>query len=211
MYSKLLRSTGWAAALMGGVLLSSSVAHAQMGLNQGGSFIRQPSAPAPKAAPPPALPGAASRAGTPAPAEQLPGDMSPNAALFDAINRGDIAAARDALNRGAQLDAHNVLGLTPMELAVDLGRNDIAFLLLSMRGESGGSGGASPNAPAPAAAAKAAPAPTRPARVRTAAAKSTPQINPPAQPERAKLFAHDGGTPIPSLGFLGFDPQRATP
>ena len=59
--------------------------------------------------------------------------MSPNDALFDAINRGDIAAARDALSRGAELDAHNLLGMTPMELSVDLGRNDISFLLLSYR------------------------------------------------------------------------------
>jgi ankyrin repeat protein len=66
--------------------------------------------------------------------------MPPTDALFDAINRGDIAAARDALNRGADLNGVNVLGMTPMELSVDLGRNDISFLLLSMRGEDGGRG-----------------------------------------------------------------------
>ena len=32
------------------------------------------------------------------------GDLQPTDALFDAINRGDIAAARDALNRGADLN-----------------------------------------------------------------------------------------------------------
>ena len=59
--------------------------------------------------------------------------MEPNEALFDAINRGDIGAARDAISRGADLQGHNILGMTPLELSVDLGRNDISFLLLSMR------------------------------------------------------------------------------
>ena len=63
--------------------------------------------------------------------------MEPTDALFDAINRGDINAARDAISRGANLRGHNVLGMTPMELSVDLGRNDISFLLLSMRGADG--------------------------------------------------------------------------
>ena len=85
-------------------------------------------------APPPALPGASSRGDAVAPATRLPNDMSPNDALFDAINRGDVAAARDALSRGADLEARNMLGMSPMELSVDLGRNDISFLLLSYRG-----------------------------------------------------------------------------
>ena len=96
----------------------------------------------PDAAPPPALPGAASHANSVAPATKNPTDMSPNDALFDAINRGDIAGARDALSRGAELEAHNVLGMTPMELSVDLGRNDISFLLLSYRGAGGSDSGA---------------------------------------------------------------------
>ena len=60
--------------------------------------------------------------------------MEPTEALFDAINRGDIGTARDAISRGADLHGHNVLGMTPLELSVDLGRNDISFMLLSMRG-----------------------------------------------------------------------------
>jgi hypothetical protein len=59
--------------------------------------------------------------------------MEPTDALFDAINRGDIGTARDAISRGADLHGHNVLGMTPLELSVDLGRNDISFMLLSMR------------------------------------------------------------------------------
>ena len=89
--------------------------------------------------PPDAVPGSKPR-GPVAPATRPVGDMQPTDALFDAINRGDIAGARDALNRGADLNGVNVLGMTPMELSVDLGRNDISFLLLSMRGEDSGRG-----------------------------------------------------------------------
>jgi hypothetical protein len=84
--------------------------------------------------PPPAIPGAQPDADAAvAPADKLAAEMSPNDALFDAISRGDLAAAKDALNRGAQLDAHNVLGQTPIDSSIDLDRNDITFLLLSMR------------------------------------------------------------------------------
>ena len=65
------------------------------------------------------------------------GDMPPTEALFDAINRGDLAAAKDAINRGADINGRNVLGLTPLDLSVDLGRNNISFVLLSLRGEAG--------------------------------------------------------------------------
>ena len=145
---------------------------------------------------PPALPGARSSAGGAAPAARSASDMSPNEALFDAINRGDMAAVRDAVNRGADLNTHNVLGLTPAELAVDLGRNDITFLLLSMRGETKGSPTATqaavPSAK-PAAVKAAAPAPIAPAKVET-----------------PRLYANDGGTPIPNAGFLGFGSGRTT-
>ena len=90
---------------------------------------------------PPALPGATRSPAGAAPASKPPTDLSPNDALFDAINRGDIDVARDAIARGADLDARNLLGMTPMELSVDLGRNDISFLLLSYRGGGSGSQG----------------------------------------------------------------------
>jgi hypothetical protein len=83
--------------------------------------------------PPPSIPGAEANPDTVIPAEKGTAELLPNEALFDAITRGDIASARDALNRGAQLDAHNVLGLTPTEASIELNRNDITFLLLSMR------------------------------------------------------------------------------
>jgi hypothetical protein len=160
----------------------------------------------PEPPPPDAVPGAKARAPA-APAPKGAADMNPNEALFDAINRGDIGAARDALNRGADLHAQNILGMTPMELSVDLGRNDISFLLLSMRGEDSG-GGAAPKAPPSAAqlvlekaAAGPRPRAPRPAKPITVADK------PVATP---KLFANDGGTPLPNAGFLGFDPRSST-
>jgi hypothetical protein len=158
---------------------------------------------------PPALPGATSRPGGPAPATQIPNDMSPNAALFDAINRGDIAAARDALSRGADLDARNALGMTPMELSVDLGRNDISFVLLSYRGSE--SSGGPPQATAttagpfaPRAGAKASKGAAHPVRTASRGPASRTHADLPAAPQTPRLFANDGGAPVPSAGFLGF-------
>ncbi|NHO31160.1 ankyrin repeat domain-containing protein [Acetobacter sp. LMG 1636] len=83
-----------------------------------------------RAAPPAALPGAQSN-------EEEGGhsnmDLEPTSALFDAINRGSLGGAREAVNRGADLSGHNVLGQTPLDMAIDLNRNDIMFFLLSMR------------------------------------------------------------------------------
>ena len=155
---------------------------------------------------PAALPGATGSA--PA-AERRPGSLAPNQALFDAINRGDKAAARDAVNRGADLNARNVLGLTPIELSVDLGRNDITFLLLSLRGS--GTGGGQSRAVADAAPRlpiRAAPvtrvvaeAPSRPL------ARSAPSPRP--APVAPPVLSHDPGTPDPSAGFLGFGATRS--
>jgi len=79
-------------------------------------------------APPAAIPGAEPDADASIiPADRLAAEMSPNDALFDSITRGDLTAAKDALNRGAQLDSHNVLGQTPTDAAIDLNRNDITL------------------------------------------------------------------------------------
>lgn len=151
-------------------------------------------------APPPALPGAhAGASSVVTPLDRPPSEMGPNEALFDAINRGDVAAARDALGRGADLNARNVLGMTPTELSIDLGRNSITFLLLSMGGQGGG-------APPPVAVAKAAgkgqaavpiahrpPAPIRKLADRQPSAKPRPQ-----------QYADVPATPVPQAGFLGF-------
>jgi hypothetical protein len=166
-----------------------------------------------KPAPPPpsAIPGAVARQPV-IPASKTSGDMDPNDALFDSINRGDIGSARDALNRGAELNATNVLGMTPLELSIDLGRNDISFLLLSMRGADSDSGPSSHNQ-----ASQLAPSLTKgkPAQMasQTRSAKTpTGKIRPMPHPTTVadkpaatpKLFAGDGGTPQPQAGFLGF-------
>ena len=129
-----------------------------------------------------------------APAEKSAAEMRPTEALFDSVNRGDIAAARDAIGRGAELEGRNILGLTPLELAVDLGRNDITFLLLSMRGAASGP------APEPTRAAPRTAAVARPAAAPVAA----------AAPLRQRSAGADPGTPAPQAGFLGFGGGTAT-
>lgn len=153
--------------------------------------------------PPAALPGAASRADRVAPS-QGPASGNPTDALFDSINRGDIAAARDAVDRGADLRAQNVLGMTPLDLSVDLGRNDITFFLLSLRGASSRSAGGAPSQKAAAkpGAAKVAQKPPVKPPVKAATAVRAPSPAPTSQ-----QFA-GGGTPDPAAGFLGFGTPR---
>jgi hypothetical protein len=149
----------------------------------------------------PALPGLAARR-APAPIAGDPAaNLSPNAALFDAIARGDLAAARDAVARGANLDARNALGITPLDAAVDQGRHDIVFYLLSTRDIARG-----PVTMEPSSAGLSAPPAPRAAPRREAtrpAAGSTP-----AAPRNARLWAGDGGAARPEVGFLGFDAGR---
>ena len=163
-----------------------------------------PKAAAPKEVPPPAVPGAASNSANVAPATTTPAEMEPNDELFDAINRGDITAARDAISRGADLGGRNVLGMTPMELSVDLGRNDISFLLLSMRGDNGR------GAPASTTTVAAKPQPAKPVRGRqvSPAVAKAGSLQQPAVPQTPRLFSGDGGAPNPNAGFLGFDSAR---
>lgn len=187
-----------AALLAAGALIALTPARAQVyggppvpgGQPGTGRAPPPPRAPAPRA---PALPG--SHAASPvAPATRLPLDMPPTEALFDAINRGDLAAARDAISRGADLNGRNVLGLNPLELSVDLGRNEISFLLLSMRRI----GGVERTRPV----AVAEPAPARQrkhARERVDAAIETTPAS------AAAPVPGGGGAPVPSAGFLGFD------
>ena len=155
--------------------------------------------PAPAPAPAPAIPGSRAAPDAVAPADRSQLDMHPTEALFDAINRGDLAAARDAVSRGADLDGRNLLGLTPLELSVDLGRNEISFLLLSMRGT------ASAEHARQAGGAAAAPAPARSDRGRPRVTARQLETAPAAVP---RSITASGGTPVPSAGFLGFDLGR---
>jgi hypothetical protein len=158
---------------------------------------------------PDALPGAAPRSDRVAPAAAGVHIADPTEALFDAINRGDIASARDAIDRGADLDGHSVLGMTPLDLAVDLGRNDITFLLLSLR-----NGDSRPAPRVGTQSAQANPATKQPASAKSPAkpkvATRAPAAKPAVQTASATQgvptsFGGDGGTPNATAGFLGFD------
>ncbi len=149
-----------------------------------------------KPPPAPALPGARSLEDTVAPAERPASEMSPTDALFDAIDRGDLAGAREAISRGADLNGRNLLGQSPLDVAIDLGRNPITFLLLSLRN--------SESEPQPGARVAAASAPAalahgrRVAKAPVAAAVSVPSVP-----------VANGGAPVPAFGFLGFSPTPA--
>jgi hypothetical protein len=153
------------------------------------------------------LPGAQVERDSVTPSDRPATDMGPTEALFDSINRGDIGGARDAVRRGADLRARSVLGMTPLELSVDLGRRDISFLLLSLRGTDGitgpreQSGAAAPSAAEQARAAKQ--RAERAEAIRRAAARTPPPTGP-VTPQNPRLFAGDGGQPVPEAGFLGF-------
>lgn len=215
------RGVGLVCAVAVGAVMTPGAARAQVNpIDNPGGLLQQGASMAPQTAPkqtklPPALPGAAARPDSAAPATRIPSDMSPNDALFDAINRGDVAAARDAMSRGADLNARNILGMTPMELSVDLGRNAISFLLLSYRDGSDSSDGSASqaidNAAAPTAHAagarhrKTAAHPIRTAsRGRARTGRAERAVHRPAVPQAPRLFANDGGAPVPSAGFVGF-------
>jgi hypothetical protein len=191
------------AALLVWAALPAPEAAAQMLRN---SAPRTEQAPAVRP-PPAALPGLQGRRAP----EPIPGDptqsLAPNAALFDAINRGDLAAAREAVARGADTEARNVLGLTPVDAAVDQGRTEIMFYLLSVRGASRGAG--PPPPPQEAERRAAAPPPSRRNARREAAEPPRPAPAEASAPVRsARLWANDGGAPNPAVGFLGFDAGR---
>jgi hypothetical protein len=188
-------------ALFGSALLLAAwslPAHAQFGgLGGGGAPAAAPA----QRQPPPALPGLQQRRGLqPVPAQTSPEAMNPNDALFDGIARGDLVTVRDAVNRGADLRARNALGLNPLDAAVDQGRPEITFYLLSVRG---GAGMAS-QGPPPGFDSRRPPSPVRerpepaPRAERAPAAPRVPMLP----------VSTDGGQPIPSIGFLGFDPRR---
>ncbi|MCX2560129.1 ankyrin repeat domain-containing protein [Acetobacter farinalis] len=144
-----------------------------------------------RAAPPAAIPGAVEDDDE---NDHYNTDMEPTAALFDAINRGSLNSAKEAVNRGADLEHRNVLGQTPLDMSIDLNRNPITFLLLSLRGGD--------------------------ERPRTDVATQTREMDTEsgsghltiggtagrhnAKSATASRFDHSGGTARPDVGFLGF-------
>lgn len=165
---------------------------------------------APKAPSPPALPGTHTDRVEVAPAGKAVMDMQPTDALFDAINRGDTPAARDAINRGADLNGRNVLGMTPTELSVDLARNDIMFLLLSMRSPGDSGAGAGRPTPGSARMADTKAVKNQPvvSRVLATASKSRGTEGAAPASRQYATAPHDPGVPNPQAGFLGFGITR---
>jgi len=152
----------------------------------------QPRAPEPDVAPP-ALPGAnTTETLATGPNLQKPLTGDPTTALFNAVNSGDYNAAQDAISRGADTNAQNSLGETPLDLSIALNRNDITFMLLSARNEGGDetTPAAMPVAPKPAGHHK--------THIMAARIVAAP---------RPALPGDTPGTPDPSAGFLGFKSQ----
>ena len=217
--SKLGLSAGVPVALALAAVLTATPAAAQLDNVSKAQKNRTPAqtGAAPLAAPP-ALPGASSKANQAIPSDKLATDMSPNDALFDAINRGDIGDARDAIKRGAELTARNVLGLTPIDLSVDLSRNDITFMMLSLRGAptagsgpklaaAGGAakpGAKSPGAKSPGAMSSDAKSGKTLLSAASHKPKPTMAAAPTPPPKRQQLVSSDPGRPAPQAGFLGF-------
>jgi hypothetical protein len=194
--------------VIAGCLAALPAAAQGMG-GMGGTGLQKPGSKAPSGggkdastAPPDAVPGAKARPDSVTPASKGSTDLPPTEALFDAVNRGDIVSARDAISRGADLDSTNLLGLTPIELSVDLGRNDISFLLLSLRGASAGARSAVAAAAPPALTAAERRAAAR--RGIPAAASVTRTAPPAPSPQAPAVYAGNGGAPMPEAGFLGF-------
>ncbi|WP_338331579.1 ankyrin repeat domain-containing protein [Acetobacter sp. LMG 32666] len=143
------------------------------------------------AAPPTAIPGAEGGDDEAGEGGGHPNrDIEPTVALFEAINRGSVSSARDAINRGADLNGHNILGQTPLDMSIDLNRNPITFLLLSLRNSSSIRGSDSTDAVS-----------TSDLHMGGGSAYDD---------EDTKSKAHDprydrtGGSAQPAIGFLGF-------
>lgn len=117
-------------------------------------------------------------------------DIEPTVALFEAINRGSVSSARDAINRGADLNGHNILGQTPLDMSIDLNRNPITFLLLSLRNSSNTQGSDSLGTVS-----------TSNLHVGSSGADEGEDTASKAHDQR---YDRTGGAAQPSIGFLGF-------
>jgi hypothetical protein len=185
------------------LLPAAAMAQGRLGNNPGlrpQEAPRQPDRPV-------GLPGLTARPSQVIPPTTIPSSMNPNDALFDAISRGDVPSAREAVGRGADTNARNALGLTAVDSAVDQGRPDMIFYLLSLRG-SAGSAPPPPGSGAPPLSVRNRPGQREP-RPNLNAPAATAPVQAPAAPRTARLFANDGGQAQPDVGFLGFDAGRA--
>jgi hypothetical protein len=191
-------------ALLGGASLIG-VADAQMptpGAPTIGPTMHPPSDQ--QAAPPPALPGAVGADQITASSVAIDNE-NPTKVLFSAINQGNYAEARAAVSRGADLRAKNTLDETPIQLSVELGRNDITFMLLSVLHENRG---VSTGVSLPINAAARLPTPHgHSIRRVTQGPASMPSRHPddaPGLTMTAPARSNPAGIAAPSKGFLGF-------
>jgi hypothetical protein len=164
----------------------------------GGLHARQ----APQEVAPPALPGA-SGVGNISAGPVTTTDEDPTKLLFTAINHGDYTQARAAVSRGANLNARNALNETPIELAVELNRNNITFMLLSVRAEEGQSPASQGS---PSSTGRAIAASTHDEH-RPVASPRQPVVSYETQQNHVQPGAtlpDQHGVPNPSAGFLGF-------
>jgi hypothetical protein len=175
-------------ALLGGLpaLAQLSPGGALDGSPTGGGAAPQPLARTPDIAPP-ALPGAGEAPVATGPQLQKLTTGDPTQALFDAVNKGDYNAAQDAISRGANLDAQDPLGETPLDLSVALNRSSITFLLLSARNETSEAG-----------------AMGAPMTVSSAPVSAPAPVRVTPEHARAPVPGNVTGTPDPAAGFLGF-------
>jgi hypothetical protein len=170
----------------------------------------------PAGAPPTGAPGAQAQGdGTIIQRRQQPRQRTgtPTEQLFEAINTGDLEDVRAAVAAGGDVSARNVLGLTPIDLAIDLGRTDIALYLLSL-------GRVRPLTALPEERAARPRGPTREEILRQQRAEeaaieaalrargAAPPVSPQGVVPVAPLWRGDGGAPNPAIGFLGFDAGR---
>jgi ankyrin repeat protein len=179
-------------------------AMAQLSAGSGGGDGLTPKAPTPQPRTPDiapqALPGAPVPAVATGPVLAKPDIGDPTAALFAAITKGDDSAAQYALGRGADLDAQDQFGETPLDLSIALNRTSITFLLLQTRNELAAQG----NGPEPLGAPWTLDQNAGPLGKDTAAYKPPPA---PAQKPQAAGPVNNG-TPNPDAGFLGFGPKN---
>jgi hypothetical protein len=168
----------------------------------GGGPAPQPQAPESIPAPA-ALPGAGGAAPlATGPNLQKPVSGDPTQALFDAVNKGDYNAAQAAISQGANLNATDQFGETPLDLSIALNRTGITFLLLGTRNETAGTQNEVMGSPWLLNSAPPASGP-KPAHHHAVAAPRTPareelQVKTPAP------VAATPGTPNANAGFLGF-------
>ena len=170
-----------------------------LGSAPGGGSAPQPQARTPDFAPP-ALPGASIPAPATGPVMQKPPSGDPTANLFAAILKGDSSAAQQAITAGANLQAQDQFGETPLDLSIALNRTSITFLLLQTRNELDAQGIGPQPMGAPWTLNQNTPLPPPDYK----AAKSAPvPVSDAAVPKSANT-----GTPDPEAGFLGFAPKN---